>query len=112
MPGPTPQSKEELEAAAHDYGIAPGGRAMILAELEAAELSIKTGVYIVWRTTKSGEGSAGVRKEGQCCRLGARSRCFCGHSLAEHKPLKQGNPQAPACTKCKCRRFNLSLIHI
>ena len=106
MPGPTPQSKEELEAAAHDYGIAPGGRAMILAELEAAELSIKTGVYIVWRTTKSGEGSAGVRKEGQCCRLGARSRCFCGHSLAEHKPLKQGNPQAPACTKCKCRRFN------
>ena len=106
MPGPTPQSKEELEQAAHDYGIAPGGRAMMLAEIDAADYSASTGVYIVWRTMKSGESSEGVRKEGQCCRLGPNSRCFCGHSLAEHKSFKQGNPQAPACAKCKCRRFS------
>lgn len=106
MPGPTPQSLGEIEQAAHDYGIAPGGRAMILAELEAAEASVASGVYIVWRTMKNGESSAGVRKDGQCCRLGPKSRCFCGHSLQEHKPIKQGNPQAPACSLCKCRRFN------
>ena len=70
MPGPTPQSLGEIEQAAHDYGIAPGGRAMILAELEAAEASVASGVYIVWRTMKNGESSAGVRKDGQCCRLG------------------------------------------
>ena len=51
--GPT----AELEQAAHDYGIAPGGRAMMLAEIEAADFSISTGVYVVWRTLKSGEGS-------------------------------------------------------
>ena len=106
MPGPTPQSKQELEQAAHDYGIAPGGRAMILAELEAADASIASGVYMVWRTMKTGESSEGVRKEGQCCRIGPNSRCFCGHSLRDHKPVKQGNPQAPACALCKCRRFN------
>ena len=106
MPGPTPQSKEELEQAAHDYGIAPGGRAMILAELAAAEFSVSTGVYVVWRTMKTGESSEGVRKEGQCCRVGPKSRCFCGHSLAEHKQIKAGNPQAPACAACKCRRFS------
>ena len=106
MPGPTPQTREEVEQAAQDYGIAPGGRAMVLAELEAADASIASGVYICWRTTKTGESSAGVRKEGQCCRLGQKSRCFCGHSLAEHKAVKRGNPQAPACTLCKCRRFS------
>ena len=36
--------------------IAPGGRAMILAELDAAEASIASGVYIVWRTSRSGAG--------------------------------------------------------
>ena len=106
MPGPTPQSKAEVEQAAHDYGIAPGGRAMILAELAAAEYSCATGVYVVWRTHKTGESSAGVRKDGQCCRLGPASRCFCNHSLAEHKPLKAGNPQATACTICKCKHFH------
>jgi len=106
MPGPTPQSLEEIEAAAHDYGIAPGGRAMILAELDAAEFSINTGIYIVWRTLKTGEGSAGVRRDGQCCRLGPKSRCFCGHTLAEHKQLKAGNPQAPACAACGCKHFS------
>ena len=106
MPSQTPQSLGEIEAAAHDFGVAPGGRAMILAELDAAETSIATGVYVVWRTNKTGESAAGVQKDGQCCRLGPNSRCFCGHSLSEHKAVKQGNPQAPACTKCKCRRFN------
>ena len=106
MPGPTPQSKAEIEAAAHDYGIAPGGRAMVLAELDAADYSIASGVYVVWRTQKTGESASGVRKDGQCCRVGPNSRCFCGHSLADHKPIKQGNPQAPACAKCKCRRFS------
>ena len=106
MPGPTPQSKEELEQAAHDYGIAPGGRAMILAEIEAADQSITSGIYIVWRTQKTGESSSGVRAEGQCCRIGQKSRCFCGHALHDHKQIKQGNPQAPACSLCKCRRFN------
>ena len=105
MPGPQPQSLGEIEAAARDYGVAPGGRAMILAELDAAEWSNQTGIYAVWRTTKNGESSAGVRGEGQCCRLGPKSRCFCGHSLADHKPMKAGNPQAPACAKCKCKRF-------
>ena len=109
MPGPTPQSEAEIEQAAHDYGIAPGGRAMILAELGAADYSIATGVYIGWRTLKSGESSAGVRKEGQCCRIGPKSRCFCGHTLGDHKAIKQGNPQAPACANCKCRRFSCAL---
>ena len=39
-----------------DYGIAPGGRAMMLAEIDAADFSASTGVYIVWRTMRgSGE---------------------------------------------------------
>ena len=95
MPLVTPQSAEQVEAAFRDYGAAPGGKAMMRAEMRAAQEALTSKVYITWRSEVTGT---------DCSRVGSASRCFCGHTLAEHALVDSKNPRAPSCS-CGCKRF-------
>ena len=83
-----PSIKDGLEK----YGMAEGGRKMINEEMSAAQLAIRRGVYVTWRSK---------RKNQDCARVGHKSRCFCGHSYADHKINSIMSP----CLKCKCKAF-------
>ena len=74
------------------HGVAAGGRKMIDEEMLAAQLAIKTGVYITWRSK---------RNQQDCARVGHKSRCFCGHNFSDHR-MKD---RLPSCLKCKCKCF-------
>ena len=91
-----PTTIAEIERASASYGVAPGAKAMMQAESRGAQRALASGVYIVWRSMKSGA---------DCSRVASDSRCFCGHALASHKAVSKTNPQPPACTSCTCRRF-------
>ena len=81
--------KEGLEALVEQYGPAPGGRAMMKAEAEAAAAAIASKRYAVYR-------SAGTDF---CARIGPRSRCFCGHDHKAH------GAQGCGTAGCSCRNF-------
>ena len=83
-----PSIKDGLEK----YGVAEGGRKMINEEMSAAKLAIRRGVYVTWRSKRINQ---------DCARVGHKSRCFCGHSYADHKM----NSIIPACSKCRCKAF-------
>ena len=78
-----------LEALVEQYGPAPGGRAMMKAEAEAAAAAIASKRYAVYR-------SAGTDF---CARVGPRSRCFCGHDHKAH------GAQGCGTAGCRCRNF-------
>lgn len=44
----------------------------------------------------------------QCCRVGSKSVCLCGHSLARHESikLKSGYIKPPKCQNCRCLSFS------
>ncbi|CAM9459357.1 unnamed protein product [Heterosigma akashiwo] len=65
-----PQDGNQLVSAIQQFGVAPGARWMMQAELEGAKQALETGVYVTWRSEKSGQ---------DCVRVGPRHRCFCGH---------------------------------
>ena len=68
MPLFTPQTAEQVEQGFQDYGATPGGKAMMRAEMRAAEEAIASKVYITWRSERSGA---------DCARVSSESRCFC-----------------------------------
>ena len=78
-----------LEALVEQYGPAPGGRAMMKAEAEAAAAAIASKRYAVYR-------SAGTDF---CARVGPRSRCFCGHDHKAH------GAEGCGTAGCRCRNF-------
>ena len=96
MPLATPQTAQQVEQAFHDYGATPGGKAMMRAEMRAAEEAIASKIYITWRSELTGA---------DCCRVGSMSRCFCGRTLKEHAPINPRNPQPPPCAATGCKRF-------
>mmetsp|Transcript_37592 Transcript_37592/g.49541 ORF Transcript_37592/g.49541 Transcript_37592/m.49541 type:complete len:350 (+) Transcript_37592:240-1289(+) len=89
--------ENQISSAISRYGVAPGARWMMEAEMEAAQLAIESGVYAVWRSLKNGQ---------DCTRIGNRHRCFCGHSYGDHKfATKKSRHQA--CLACGCKRFEV-----
>ena len=88
MPLFTLQTAEQVEQGFQDYGATPGGKAMMRAEMRAAEEAIASKVYITWRSERSGA---------DCARVSSESRCFCGLTLKEHASIDCRNPRAPAC---------------
>ncbi len=100
MPFVTAASAEAVEAGVAAYGAPPGGKAMIAAEMAAADEALRTGVYIVWR-------SARQHQQDLCARVGPASRCMCGHPLRAHAPIDAANPRPPPCREagCGCARF-------
>ena len=81
-----------VEQAVRTYGPAPGARAMMNAEEEAARMAQASGRYVTWRSLADGQ---------DCCRIGPKARCFCGHTFAEHTTGGLGG-----CQNCsECTRF-------
>lgn len=102
----------DVEDAIGMFGVAPGGSALILAEAAAANESINSGLYIIWRPNPycvlPPSASDEIRDgTGQCCRVGSKSVCECGHPLSSHaKPkLSSGFIRPPACSRCRCGGF-------
>ena len=94
MPLHQARTAQEVERAAKDYGVPPGGRALLRREAQAASEAIASGVYITWRSSDRED----------CARVSSKSRCFCGHTLEQHSALRKG-PAAPPCKCCDCPRF-------
>ena len=101
-----PTSLAAIRKGIQQYGAAPGGKAMMQMENEAAIEALRTGVYIVWRSHKAKGGDF-------CARVGPRSRCFCGHLFGAHrantsnttKPTKSKRSTSYGCSQCSCLCF-------
>ncbi|XP_072107869.1 protein FAM221B-like [Mobula birostris] len=66
-------------------------------EREAALDALQTGIYIGWRCPEY---------NWDCIRVGVKSKCFCGHLLAEHEHFTGTSVQVPcAVSGCQCRAF-------
>ncbi|KAJ1454073.1 hypothetical protein M885DRAFT_484881 [Pelagophyceae sp. CCMP2097] len=83
----------DVQHAVAQYGVAPGGQAMMAAERRAAQEAAATGLYVTWRSPDDAE----------CCRVSSLSQCLCGHALKAHAAVKSSRP--PSCTTCSCARF-------
>ena len=94
---------------------------MIKNEIDAANESITSGLYVIWAplptciltSAASDEIRNGI---GQCCRVGTNSSCICGHLLQNHKqvvPSRSGGyNKPPTCLNCKkCKGFNYAPSH-
>jgi hypothetical protein len=74
---------------------------MLNMEKEAAEHAMRTRTYVTWRSVTGAD----------CTRIGPRSRCFCGHTYAQHRINVKKNSFACGCSstkskrKCACKRF-------
>lgn len=88
------------------FGPSKQSKKMLNKENEAARLAHEKGIYVVWRLTE--EPRLRGANNDFCCRIGARHRCFCGHSLACHQePTHQRGSltQKHPCHECGCQRF-------
>ncbi|XP_051890301.1 protein FAM221B-like [Pristis pectinata] len=66
-------------------------------EREAALDALQTGIYIGWRYPDY---------KWDCIRVGVKSKCFCGHLLAEHERFTGTSVRVPcAVPGCQCRAF-------
>ncbi|CAN0054076.1 unnamed protein product [Scytosiphon promiscuus] len=77
------------------YGIAPGAKAVMRKEKKAAEEALSTGIYVTWRSIKTGQ---------DCARVGSMSRCFCGCTYERHT-YRKGRTM-PVCETCDCGGFD------
>ncbi|KAK3245261.1 hypothetical protein CYMTET_45159 [Cymbomonas tetramitiformis] len=88
------QSLAQVQHGVETYGPAPGGQKLMNAENEAAQLAMRTGLYVTWRSRKTNE---------DCSRVGPKHKCFCGHLYSEHALKGRGLPK---CTACPCRCYD------
>ncbi|XP_032893664.1 protein FAM221B [Amblyraja radiata] len=66
-------------------------------EREAALDALQTGIYIGWRCPEF---------KWDCIRVGVKSKCFCGHLLAEHERFTGTSVRVPCSVAgCTCRAF-------
>ena len=100
MLGQAATSVAAVRRGAQRHGVPEGGRKQMEMEMEAAAFAEGTGVYVVWRCDETGN---------DCCRVGPRMRCFCGHSFHEHavQSLTSRKPVAPRCLVdgCPCTAY-------
>lgn len=80
------------------YGPAPGARAMLDWERDAATHAIEAGVYVTWRS----------RKGTDCTRVGPASLCFCGHDYSCHGGVGNAGwkKNKMICSDCPCANFS------
>lgn len=106
----TPTTVGSIERAIIEHGASSSAGATLRAEIDAANESIVTGLYVTWGPHPSctlGPSAADEIRNGtgQCCRVGSASVCMCGHSLENHKPVipskSGGYTKPPSCLKCK-----------
>ena len=89
----TPTDEAGMLAAVKQYGPAPGARKMLDNEMEAGIWAIENNLYGTWQCTATGE---------DCTRIGPKSKCFCGHTLAQHKT----HSRMIGCSECPCKFFD------
>ncbi|XP_038646647.1 protein FAM221B-like [Scyliorhinus canicula] len=66
-------------------------------EREAALEALQTGIYIGWRCPEY---------KWDCIRVGVKSKCFCGHLLAEHERFTGTSVRVPCVVAgCQCRAY-------
>uniref|UniRef100_A0A4W3IDQ8 Protein FAM221B n=1 Tax=Callorhinchus milii TaxID=7868 RepID=A0A4W3IDQ8_CALMI len=66
-------------------------------EREAALDAIRSGIYIGWRSPEY---------KWDCIRVGIKSKCFCGHLLAEHERFSAQSVRVPCAVNfCQCKAF-------
>nr|CCC94403.1 unnamed protein product [Trypanosoma congolense IL3000] len=97
-------SQEQVFQGLRLFGPSAQSQKLMRLEYEAAAYAMNTGVYVVWRCDKPKLSGANTNF---CVRIGARHRCFCGHSLKEHEEPRQTNDRvvSPGCTLCGCLRY-------
>jgi hypothetical protein len=100
-----------IEGGLSVHGAAPNARANLVAELNAAQESVASGLYITWQPHPSahlGPSAADEIKDGtgQCCRVGSASSCMCGHALSDHQPVNPRSAGYIKPPKCTCVGFN------
>ncbi len=86
---------KSIMVALHEFGPAPGAKAMMERELVHAKEAIDCGLYITFSSPKS-----------ECFRVGSQSLCLCGHLFGEHsKASKKGRLDFP-CGACTCKQYH------
>lgn len=98
--------EKQVLAGIRQFGPSKQAKKMLNKENEAARLAYEKGVYCVWRATE--EPRLRGANNDFCCRVGARHRCFCGHTFANHlepSPSRGGLTQQHPCQDCGCKAF-------
>ena len=94
------------------YGPAPGARILMDRERDAAEWSLRTGIYGVWRCPsvlskqKYSSSDPDVHFLDFCSRIGPACLCACGHHFSDHdqKPTLPRRASTK-CHLCDCNEF-------
>ena len=70
---------------------------MLTWEFSHAQKAWETGVYVTWSSHNAKE---------DCIRVGASSKCFCGHLYSKHSITvpKKGKVKS-VCETCACKEF-------
>jgi hypothetical protein len=107
-------SAADILGAVQRYGASSGASAL-RRENEAAQESIRSGLYITWIPRALEEivdpcSRQRYESHAQCCRVSMEDSCLCGHKLNDHKAvsLKSKYIIPPKCNKsnCRCLRYN------
>lgn len=69
---------------------------MLQWEFTHAKEAEQSGIYVTWRSDAATE---------DCFRVGSQSRCFCGHSFANHENKLGKKKLVTSCKNCDCKAF-------
>ena len=110
-----PPGSLPIETAVKKFGPAPGARKLMDREQNAAEWSLQTGVYGVWRCAPavrdhfahatSGPSSDDIHFLDFCSRIGPDCLCFCGHLFADHDQHPTSRKPSTKCHLCDCSEY-------
>lgn len=92
-----PKTEAAVLQGVKQFGPSPGGKKMMTWEFTHATNAAETGIYITWRSRKTGE---------DCFRVGHFSRCFCGHYGKDHEAKIAKKKQSTKCGKCACKAMS------
>ena len=80
-----------------------GTQKLIISQIEAAEESIRTGIYITLCSNNLGNRN-------ECIKIGPKNKCICGHFFDEHE-IQIKPSLITKCHSCNCNKFNYIPIY-
>ena len=80
-----------------------GTKKLIINQIEAAEESIRTGIYITLCSNNFGNRN-------ECIKIGPKNKCICGHFFDEHE-IQIKPSLITKCHSCNCNKFNYIPIY-
>lgn len=80
-----------------------GTQKLIISQIEAAEESIRTGIYITLCSNNLGNRN-------ECIKIGPKNKCICGHFFDEHE-IQIKPSLITKCHSCICNKFNYIPIY-